>query len=255
MIEHLLSPCISQRFLSDKRYSDGHLRVVNALPERRVLGLHIPDIKGVAARIMKDEGCAIIDEFEHFDATGFSHEEIMVWGFLINLEKCSVEKRFERLAKFVPVMDNWAVCDSFCANAKWAAKVDKRVLWAHLQGWFSSSREFEVRFALVMSMTYLMSAEWIDAVFDRIAGLDYARITSKYVFQRGKPIQPQMGVVAGQSPYYVRMAVAWLLATALYKFPEPTRRFLSAPHLPDDVLRMYVRKAKDSFRTRSMSAF
>ena len=252
MIEHLLTPCIPHRFLSDKRYCDGHLRVVNALPNRRVLGLHIPDMKGVAARLKRDEGCAII---EQFDATAFSHEEIMVWGFMINLEKCSVERRFERLARFVPVMDNWAVCDSFCANAKWAAKVDKRVLWAHLQGWFSSSCEFEVRFALVMSMTYLMSADWIDKVFDRIAGLDYARIASRYVFQRGKTAAPQMGVVAGRSPYYVRMAVAWLLATALYRFPEQTRRFLSATPLPEDVLKMYVRKAKDSFRTRSMSAF
>lgn len=255
MIEQILKPYISERFLSDERYRCGHLRVVNALPNRRVLGLHIPDIKTVASRLMKEESGAVIDKFERLETAVLSHEEIMVWGFLINLEKCSTEKRFERLAKFVPVMDNWAVCDSFCANAKWATKLDKCTLWTYLQGWFSSSREFEVRFALVMSMTYLMSAEWIDKVFDRIARLDYTFITSEYVFQKGKPIQPQMGVVAGQSPYYVRMAVAWLLATALYRFPEQTRRFLSMTPLPEDVLKMYVRKAKDSFRTRSMSPF
>ena len=42
MINHLLQPLVCERFLTDARYRVGHLRVVNALPERRVLGLHSP---------------------------------------------------------------------------------------------------------------------------------------------------------------------------------------------------------------------
>jgi 3-methyladenine DNA glycosylase AlkD len=60
--------------------------------------------------------------------------------------------------------------------------------------------------------------------------------------------------VQGAAPYYVRMAVAWLLATALAKFPDRTRSFVNASRLPDDVLRLYVRKARESFRTRTVSA-
>ena len=48
MIDHLLQPLVCERFIADSRYQEGHLRVVNALPERRVMGLHSPEIKQVA---------------------------------------------------------------------------------------------------------------------------------------------------------------------------------------------------------------
>ena len=57
----------------------------------------------------------------------------------------------------------------------------------------------------------------------------------------------------GERPYYVRMAVAWLLATALAKFPDQTRAYVNACNLPEDVIRLYKRKARESFRTRDVN--
>ena len=54
MIDHLLQPLVCERFLTDARYREGHLRVVNALPERRVVGLHSPEIKQVAKHISRE---------------------------------------------------------------------------------------------------------------------------------------------------------------------------------------------------------
>lgn len=45
------------------------------------------------------------------------------------------------------------------------------------------------------------------------------------------------------------------MATALAKYPETTRTLLSRTRLPEDVLRLYVRKARESFRTRTVSPF
>ena len=45
-LDQLLQPLICERFKSDARYQEGHLRVVNALPERRVMGLHSPEMYG-----------------------------------------------------------------------------------------------------------------------------------------------------------------------------------------------------------------
>ena len=58
MIEHLLEPLVGERFRNDERYREGHLRVVNALPGRRVLGLHSPEMKQVARQI-SNEGCDV----------------------------------------------------------------------------------------------------------------------------------------------------------------------------------------------------
>ena len=269
MIEHLLQPLVCERFKCEARYREGHLRAVNALPERRVLGLHSPEIKQVAKLLTREGGevvmpdgthrfCAngaeVIRVFEAVPSECLCYEETVIWGYLINLEKCSLDERLAMLGRYVPVLDNWAVCDSYCAHAKWMVRADKEVLWAFLQRWFGSGREFEVRFAVVVAMTYFLNEEWLDRVFQRIDSIDFSRIKSKYKTVKGKPKVAQQGTVQGTEPYYVRMGVAWLLATALAKFPDQTRTFVHSSHLPEDVIKLYIRKARESFKTRTVEA-
>ncbi len=269
MIDHLLHPLVCERFLTDARYREGHLRVVNALPERRVLGLHSPEIKAVAKQLSREggevaipdgvrqnctNGADVIRAFEAVPSESLCYEETVIWGYLINLEKCSPDERLARLSRYVPVLDNWAVCDSFCAHAKWMHRADKGALWVFLERWFDSEREFEVRFAVVVAMCYFLGEEWLDKVFECINRLDFGRINSKYKSIKCKPKVAQQGTVQGAEPYYVRMGVAWLLATALAKFPDATRAFVRSSNLPADVVKLYIRKARESFRTRTVEA-
>ncbi|MBQ2779378.1 MAG: DNA alkylation repair protein [Bacteroidaceae bacterium] len=254
MIEQILTPLISERFLSDERYREGHLRVLNALPRRRVLGLHTPQMKQLAKALSKEDGEGYIRRFEQAASDALVYEETLVWGFLINLQKCPLQQRLAMLERYIPVLDNWAVCDAFCANAKWMQRSDKERLWCFLLRWFASQREFEVRFAIVAAMCYFIDREWIATLFEQIERIDFSRITSQYRSVKSRPERPQLGTVQGASPYYVRMGVAWLLATALAKFPDETRAYVRSSTLPDDVIRLYVRKARESFRTRSVQA-
>ena len=269
MIEHLLTPLVCERFRNDARYREGHLRVVNALPARRVLGLHTPQMKQIARQLSREgcpalssngagtacsNGAGIISRFEATPNESLCYEETVIWGFLVNQEKCPLEKRLAMLKNYIPVLDNWAVCDTFCANAKWMVRTDKSMLWNFIQPYFRSTQEFEVRFAIVASMCYLLCDRWVERVFARIEALRFDDIVSQYRTIKGKPKTAQEGSVQGASPYYVRMGVAWLLATALAKFPERTRSFARDAQLPTDVIRLYVRKARESFRTRTVPA-
>ncbi len=269
MIDHLLQPLVYERFLTDSRYREGHSRVVNALPKRRVMGLHSPEIKAVAKRLLREggeivlpdgacqiytNGAEVIRAFEAAQSESLCYEETVIWGYLINLEKCSLDERLAMLGRYVPVLDNWAVCDSYCAHAKWMARADKAALWAFLEHWFDSESEFDVRFAVVVAMCYFLNEEWLDKVFERINRLDFGRIKSKYKSVKGKPKVAQLGTVQGAEPYYVRMGVAWLLATALAKFPDATRAFVRSSKLPADVIKLYIRKTRESFRTRTVEA-
>ena len=65
MIDLLLQPLVCERFLTDARYWEGHLRVVNALPERRVLGLHSPEIKVVAKQLSREGGEVVMPDGTH----------------------------------------------------------------------------------------------------------------------------------------------------------------------------------------------
>ena len=254
MIEHLLTPLISQRFLDEERYRNGHLRVINALYDVRILGVHVPLLKKLAKELSRRPDAAdLIASFEAESVKGtLCFEEKLVWGLMINAIKATQEHKLALLKAFVPVMDNWAVCDTICCNIKWIK--DKETLWEYLQPYFDSGREFEVRFAVVMSMIFFLDAESFQKVTARLDSIDFSRIHSEFLSPKVAMIAEQMrGVVKGERPYYVRMAVAWLLATALAKLPEQTRAYVNACNLPEDVIRLYKRKSRESFRTRDVS--
>ena len=245
MIEDKLIPLICERFLNDEKYRQGHIRIINALTERRILGLHLPEMKQAAKTLAKQADVLdILHAFEQehqADRFSLTYEETLVWGLTVNALKCSWEERLSFLKRYIPVLDNWAVCDSFCCNAKWALKIPPQALWDFLLPYYQSNKEFEVRFAIVMSMCYLLKEEWLLPIFEKLQQIDLPSIQSEYT---NLP-----------SPYYVRMGMAWLLATALAKFPNETRNFVNVSSLTEEVKRLYARKARESFKTRNVSAF
>lgn len=284
MIEEMLRPLVPERFISDSKYREGHVRIINALPGRRILGVHVPEMKALAKDLAcREDALEMIAGFEreavaerNEGGTGcrsrLSYEETVVWGLMINYVKVPLDRRLELVRRYVPYMDNWAVCDLFDSAAKWVKRERKNnsvVLWDLLCGYFASEREFEVRFAVVMAMSYFIDEEWLPGIFRQFDLLDFAAISSEYISSRqakalaakGKEkggislVDSARGVALGEPPYYVRMAVAWCLATALAKFPDMTRAYMKISALPDDVRKLYARKARESFRTRDVSPF
>lgn len=265
MIEKLLEPLVSERFRNEEKYRLGHTRILNPLPGRAVMGLHIPDMREVAkALAVREDASTIIADFGKEAEKGreaLAYEELMVWGMMINFIKGTAEEKLAMLEKFVPQIDNWGVCDSVSPGARWFRKADKS--WEILCRYFASDREFEVRFATVMSMCHFMDERYLPRIFWQFDALDFNRIRSDYLGPSEtraaggpeKVLSSGRGVVIGESPYYVRMGVAWCLATALAKFPDETRGYLRHSCLPEDVLKLYARKARESFRTRDISPF
>ena len=300
MIENILLPYVSDRFAGEPRYREGHVRIVNPLPGVPVLGLHIPDMKKIARELAAGDGMpAMLEGFETA-GQGLYYEEKLVWGLMLDCMKAPLADRLLHLERFVPQIDNWAVCDTVCGASKWVMRRNRmsvagkggrisssggasgvrEAVWDFLERWWGSEREFEVRFAVIMAMCHFLSPEWLDRVFGKIDSLDFSRIASEYVFigdrrrqgagyVAGEPETAESflvrsgagyslsglkaGTVLGASPYYVRMGVAWLLATSLAKFPGRTREYVRSCSLPEDVLKLYVRKARESFRTRDVS--
>ena len=231
MIEKILEPYISERFMSDARYRKGHIRIINPLPGTSVLGLHIPDMRKVASQLAaSDDAVGLIGQFEAAPERSLHYEEYMVWGMMLNRIKLPLEERLERVRAFVPHIDNWAVCDCVCADARWA-RPDGRT-WDFIRPYLSS-------------------------IFKIMESIDLEHIHSDY--RQGKVSRDSgdlcPGLTASRPPYYVRMGMAWLMATALAKYPDTTRSLLAHTRLPEDVLRLYVRKARESFRTRDIPPF
>ncbi len=252
-LKNKLQELVCPRFLSEDRYRSGHIRIINALPGTRILGVHIPELKTLARILRKDgKAEATLDSFARQASTSLRpdaadrlcYEEKILWGLLLGSLKGSPEEIFRQVSVFIPYISNWAECDTFCCNAKW--KMDSGTLWGFISPYFGSGREFEVRFALIMAMTRFLDVGHMDRTFREIADIRYESIASAYTETKVKP-------------YYVKMGVAWLLATALATDPGKTRCFVGGfggkgKPLPEDVVKLYVRKARESFRTRNISS-
>lgn len=91
MIEHLLTPLISERFLTEPRYREGHIRIINALPGRRVLGVHVPEMKRLAKQLSKSSDVMkLLHEFKACHAAdpfSLTYEETVIWGLVIDSAK------------------------------------------------------------------------------------------------------------------------------------------------------------------------
>jgi 3-methyladenine DNA glycosylase AlkD len=244
MIQEILLPLVPEKFVTDEKFRAWHLNVLNVLPAMQVMGLRVGDMRRVARDLARREDALMrISQFAQVyskDRSLLCYEEVMIWGMMINAVKCSNEEKVRLLKDFVAVIDNWAVCDTFCSDAKWMKKLPKDKLWRLLEPYFDSVREFDVRFAVVIAMWYLLEESEIQKIFSLLEQIEFEKLESEY----------KMLLHA----YYAKMSVAWLLATALSKYPEQTRVFVRKANLPEDIIKLYVRKARESFRTREVDA-
>ena len=179
--------------------------------------------------------------------SGVFFEEIMIIGMVINMANMPQGERLELVELFVPLIDNWAVCDVFCGGAKWVGepgrgpkaslRVPREVVWNFLQGYMlgdvkrglSGREEFEIRFGVVMLMCRFLNEEYLPRVFEVLKRVEFGA-------------------------YYVDMAVAWCLATARAKFDVPVLEFVAGAGLPAGVVKIYEQKVRDSLRIRKMAS-
>ena len=122
----------------------------------------------------------------------------------------------------MPKIDNWAVCDIFCAGLKITKKY-RVEMWNLLQKYLKSNKEFEIRFAIVMILDFYIDEEYIERnfkIFDNIASQDY----------------------------YVQLAVAWAISICLIKFYDKTLDYLEHADLDNFTYNKALQKAIESYR-------
>jgi len=232
-----LQTFVCPRFLTEEHYRRGHLNILATAPGTQVIGMHTPEMKMLAKAVVKDGSWfqLLSGYAAHSPLTGVSgllHEERMIWGLVLDYVKCPLDERLALIDAFLPAIDNWAICDNFCCNSKWAAKADKEQLWLYLDGLFHSGEQWHVRVAAILSMCHFLEEDSIKRTFEEIDSLGLQE----------------------DEPYYVRMGIAWLLATALAKNQEATLAFVRHCHLPKDIIKLYVRKARESRITKEVKA-
>lgn len=196
--------------LADTQYRDFHKKLIPNVPEARILGVRIPQLRKLGKKLDKD------------DFAWDYYEEVMLHGFYIGYKKLDFEARLTLLDEFIPRIDNWAVCDCAIASMKFIEKSRKAFL-DYLQTYMRSQKEYELRFAVVVLMDYYLTDEYIDMSLAYLQGLQ-------------------------SDFYYVNMAVAWALSVAFVRYRDRVLPILEAKTISREVQNMTIGKIRDSLR-------
>lgn len=183
-----------------------------------MLGVRLPKLRKLASEIAVTDGLSSLEEEDIY------FEETMLRGMLIGALKIDTDKRLELISGFVPLINNWSVCDSFCASLKFIRK-NRKLMWDFIEPYCRSDKEFYRRFGAVIMLDYFVDEEYIEYTLKRLSEIK-------------------------TTEYYSSMAVAWAVSVCYVKFPKETKSFLLSGVLDDDTYNRTIRKICDSYRVQ-----
>lgn len=180
-----------------------------------ILGVRLPILRKIAKQIAKSDWRPYVESEDML-----YYEETMLQGMVIGYADAGPAEKLELARSFIPRIDNWGVCDSFCSGLKFTGS-NPGLVWDFIQPYASSAEEYESRFAFVMMLNYFVNEEYIDRVLPAAA-----RPASK--------------------DYYATVAAAWTLSVCYVRFPEKTLLVLENEGMDDTLRRMAIRKIIES---------
>lgn len=203
--------------LVDDDYRDFAIKGI--LTEYPFLGVRTPDLRALSLEIIKNNFAA-----EFLKLSPKSYEELTIQGFLI--ASSPYEKMKKLLPNYLKKVDNWATTDMVVSSLK-SIKKHREDFLELIDEFLDSQHEFTVRTALVCLKCYYITPDYLAVIFDRASR------------------------VKDREEYYIKMAVAWLIAECFIKFPDETWSFLKSGVLPTWSQNKAISKIRDSFRVPS----
>lgn len=201
--------------LSDDKFKTFHSRLCPNTDN--IIGVRLPLLRQLAKEIAKGDWRNFLSNSKEE-----YYEEILINGLVIAYAKCDVEERLNYIESFVPKIDDWAICDSFCNTLKFVNK-NKEIMWEFIQSYLKSYNEFEIRFAVVIILNYYITEDYIDLVLKTLDNIKH-------------------------DGYYVKMAVAWAISMCFIKFEEKTIAYLKDNSLDDFTYNKSLQKICESLR-------
>lgn len=201
--------------LSDDKFKTFHSRLCPNTDN--IIGVRLPLLRQLAKEIAKGDWRNFLSNSKEE-----YYEEILINGLVIAYAKCDVEERLNYIESFVPKIDNWAICDSFCNTLKFVNK-NKEIMWEFIQPYLKSYNEFEIRFAVVIILNYYIAEDYINLVLKTLDNIKH-------------------------DGYYVKMAVAWAISMCFIKFEEKTMAYLKDNSLDDFTYNKSLQKICESLR-------
>lgn len=184
----------------------------------KMIGVRIPKLRLIAKEIAKGNYKEYLK-----NAVDDSFEEVMIQGLVIGYIKADIDEVLEYVKEFVPKISNWSINDCFCSTLK-IVKKNRDTVWNFMQQYLNSDKEFELRFLAIMLMDYYIEDEYVDKVIEILDSIH-------------------------NDGYYLKMGVAWALASIYSNYPELVYMYLKEKsNLDNFTYNKAIQKTIESYR-------
>ena len=201
--------------LRDGDYAAFQAKLTPSVAPEAFIGVRVPELRKLAKELAgSPEAAAFLAELPHA-----YYDENMLHGLLVTglrgREECIIETE-----RFLPYVDNWAVCDTLAPRA---LAEDRPALLRDIRRWAASEKVYTCRFGIGMLMRFFLDADF-------------------------SPELLEIPAAVRSEEYYVRMMVAWFFATALAKQWDAALPYIEGGRLDKWTHNKTISKACESFR-------
>ena len=200
----------------NKTYAAFNRRIVNT--KMPVIGVRVPDLRRLARELAANMSAADISKLLTTQNESFDY--VLLCGLLINRAKISDEEAIRLTRQYLPCVDSWAHIDIFVEKKR---RFAGEVWWDFALECLQNEDEFTVRYGVISLMTNFLDEAHIDQVFAALRNVKH-------------------------DGYYVKMALAWLYATAAVHFFELTLAELENEHIDAWTRNKAYQKMRESRR-------
>ncbi|WP_025724734.1 DNA alkylation repair protein [Acholeplasma granularum] len=214
-----MSPIQKDLFtLQDLEYKAFNARLIPTIKKETIIGNRVPVLRKYAKNNQLNEDFNLfISSLPHV-----YFEENMLHAIIISSMN-EFEKVIYNIDRFLPFVDNWAVCDTL--SPKIMIKHRDKLIH-HLDKWLNSKHNYTQRFGIKMLMEHYLDDDFNVEFFDKVISIK-------------------------SDDYYVKMMISWYFATALVKQSNHAMKVIEENLLDHWTHNKTIQKAIESYRISS----
>jgi len=200
----------------DLEYRNFNSKLIPNIDKDKIIGVRMPVIRKIANDIYNND---YIEDFLNELPHDYQEENIL-HGIILTLRYEDIDLLLDRLDKFLPYVDNWAITDVI------SPKLFKKypdIVYDQIKIWISSDDEYMIRFGIVSLLQFYLDNNFKLEVLELVKS-----IKSNY--------------------FYVNMAIAWFYSFALIKQYEYTIKYFKNKELDKWIHNKSIQKAIESYR-------
>ncbi len=224
--------------MSEQKYQKFSAALIPGV--KHMLGIRLPKLRQYAKELAKSDWRNTMEEEDYY------FEERMLRGMVLGYASKDMDVMLPLIADFIPLVDNWSVCDSVFMGMDIFQK-DRERTWKFIEPYLQSTKEFEVRVAVIIMMQHLLKCDAYGKKIARLRTVDISHMNNTKE-KAGLYVESVLEMLdqVDTSAYYASMAVSWLLAESFCCYPYHTYVYMKNCRLDDRTYNRGIQKIVES---------